>query len=511
GGCRLAQDATMLLITCSCGQRMKVPSEALGKTATCVKCGERLRITVEATAPSAPAPGPKARSSEPGKDAEGGLTSTGMDAVHVLRQHGLVGTAAVEEASLVQQDLPKKTWDLLIDLGHVSSEDFHATMAKQKGIASIDLPNYHIPAEVVEVIPAELAHRGVLMPVDKLGKLLTLAMACPLDVEIIADVEAHTGLKVKPMLSTIDALKNTISKHYPLARGLAPDDDPMTQELHREFASLLERNEVARRVFEIDSLAPFAQTSERLKMATENQKNGCTLKAITEIIATDPVATALLLRVSNSEAYGFSRRVDGLGLACTLLGPVAARAVVESVEGTDYLAQSKGFDFDAFWRRAHICSEAAQSIASALNSQVAITVYTAALLHEIGRLALLRVVPKSYPSITAGKSGPERAVAESRAYQLTAAEAGYILTRKWNMPLTITEPIRFQREPRQAKRSRDITPILTLAVLMADAHEIGASSPNLNKADTLIARLGIGKPELAEIFAETVFSVSEMG
>lgn len=505
----MAQDATMLLITCSCGQRMKVPSEALGKTATCVRCGERLRITVETTAPSASAPAPGPRPPEPGKNAGSGPASTGMDAVHVLRQHGLVGAAAVEEASLVQQDIPKKTWDLLIDLGHVSSEDFHATMAKQKGIASIDLPNYHIPADVVEIIPGELAHRGVLMPVDKLGKLLTLAMACPLDVEVVAEVEAHTGLKVKPMLSTIDALKRTISTHYPLAKSLAAADDPMAQELHKEFAPLLERNEVARRIFEIDSLAPFAQTSERLKMATETQNNGSTLKAITEIIATDPVATALLLRVSNSEAYGFSGRVDGLGLACTLLGPTAARAVVESVEAADYLAESEGFDFDAFWKRAHVCSEAAQSIASALNSQVAITVYTAALLHEIGRLALLRAMPKSYPSITARKSGPERVTAETRAYQLTAAEAGYLLTRKWNMPLTISEPIRFQREPRQAKRSREITPILTLAVLMADAYEIGASSPNLNKADTLIARLGISKPELQSIYTQTVSSVSE--
>lgn len=498
----------MLLIICSCGQRMKVPSEALGKTATCVKCGERVRISVETTDPSALASGPNPRSSASDKDTAGGLTSTGMDAVHVLRQHGIVGAEAVAEASLIQLDIPKKTWDLLIDLGHVSPEDFHSTMAKQKGIASIDLPNYHIPAEVVEVVPSDLAHRGVLMPVDKLGKLLTLAMACPLDVEIIAEVEAHTGLKVKPMLSTIDALKSTISAHYPLARDLAPADDPMTQELHREFASLLERNEVARRIFEIESLTPFAQTSERLKMITGKQQNGSTLKEITEIIATDPVATALLLRVSNSEAYGFSRRVDGLGLACTLLGPVAACAIVESGEEADYAAESEGFDFGAFWRRAQFCSEAAQSIAGALNSQVAITVYTVALLHEIGRLALLRVLPKSYPGITAGKSGPERAEAESRAYQLTAAEAGYLLTRKWNMPLTIAEPVRFQREPRQAKRSRKITPILTLAVLMADAHEIGAGSPNLDKADTLIARLGIGRPELAEIYTETVSSAS---
>ena len=168
------------------------------------------------------------------------------------------------------------------------------------------------------------------------------------------------------------------------------------------------------------------------------------------------------------------------------------------------MSESDGFDFEALWRRAQFCSEAAQSIASTMNSQLAITAYTAALLHEIGRLALLQAMPKSYPGITLGKNGPERTVAEARAYQLTAAEAGYLLTRSWNMPLSVTEPIRYQREPRQAKHAREVTPIITLAVLMADAQEIGASSPNLNKADTIIARLGLSRSVLGEIYADTV-------
>ena len=480
-----------------------MPAEALGKTATCVKCGERLRITVETADPSGSAQHPSTRSTEADTERDG-LPPKGMDAVHVLRQHGLVDAAAIKEATLLQQDIPKKIWDLLIDLGYVSMEDFHAIMAKQKGIANIDLLNYHIPKEVVEVVPAEVAHRGVLMPVDKLGKLLTLAMACPLDIEMIREVEAYTGLKVKPMLSTRDALKSTVGDHYPLDKGLPASDDAITQELHREFGTLLKKNEAARRVFAIESLAPFAQTAGHLKSIAEDQKNGSTLKAITEIIATDPVATALLLRVSNSEAYGFSRRVDSLGLACTLLGPTAVCAVVDSVAPSDYVSESDGFDFEALWRRAQFCSEAAQSIASTMNSQLAITAYTAALLHEIGRLALLQAMPKSYPGITLGKNGPERTVAEARAYQLTAAEAGYLLTRSWNMPLSVTEPIRYQREPRQAKHAREVTPIITLAVLMADAQEIGASSPNLNKADTIIARLGLSRSVLGEIYADTV-------
>lgn len=486
---------------------MKVPAEALGKTATCVKCGERLKITVETADPSSTPSNLVTRPSGLGPEQDG-LSSMGTEAVHVLRQHGLVDALAIEQATLVQQDIPKKMWDLLIDLGYVSPEDFHSVMAKQKGITNIDLQNYRIPKEVIAVVSSEIAHRGVLMPVDKLGRLLTLAMACPLDVDSISEVEAHTGLKVKPMLSTIDAIKNEIDHHYPMDDEPVTPNDPWTRELHEEFGQLLETNEVARRVFAIESLAPYVETTQRLKSASDGQNNGSTLKAITEIIATDPVATALLLRVSNSEAYGFSQHVDGLGLACTLLGPNAACAIVDSVEPNVGLSQTAEFDYHAFGMRAQFCAEAAQSIAGAINSQLAITAYTAALLHEIGRLALLSAMPKSYPGVTKGKGGPERTLAEGRAYHLTAAEAGYILTRRWNMPLSISEPIRFQREPRQAKQTREITPIVTLAVLMADAFETGAASPNFNKADAIIVKLGLSRSTLEDVYTETVASVS---
>ncbi len=486
---------------------MKVPAEALGKTATCVKCGERLRITVDSTDPSLPSSTlpPRAPGSKPAQDSS---SSAGSDVVHVLRQHGLVDALAIEQATLVQRDLPKKMWDLLIDLGYVTPEDFHSIMAKQKGIANIDLQNYRIPKEVVEIVSPEIAHRGILMPVDKLGKLLTLAMACPLDVDSIVEVEAHTGLKVKPMLGTIDALKTALANHYPLEAVNVTSEDPVVQELHKEFGKLLEANEVARRVFAIDSLAPCVDTMERLKLASNGQHNGSTLKTITEIIATDPVATALLLRVSNSEAYGFSKHVDGLGLACTLLGPSAACEIVDSVDSAGDRDKIADFDYDAFWKRAQFCSEAAQSIAGAMNSQLAITAYTAALLHEIGRLALLSAMPNSYARVTKDKAGPERTVAEGRAFHLTAAEAGYILTRKWNMPLSITEPIRFQREPRQAKQTKEITPIVTLAVLMADAFEIGAATPNFNKVDAVIVKLGLSRSTLEDIYEETSTSLS---
>lgn len=47
----MAQDTAELLITCGCGQKMKLQAAAMGKTVTCVKCGEHVKISAE-SAPS---------------------------------------------------------------------------------------------------------------------------------------------------------------------------------------------------------------------------------------------------------------------------------------------------------------------------------------------------------------------------------------------------------------------------------------------------------------------------
>lgn len=492
----MAQDAAMLLITCTCGQRMKVPSGALGKTATCVKCGDRLRITVDATEPQAPPAMPAASEENSQSIPEGEF-----DIVHLLKQHGLVTDEAINETLLVYKDLPKKIWELLIELGHISSEDFHAVMAKQKGMASMDLLNYTIPVDVKKVVPGELVRRGVFVPVDCLGKLVTLAMACPLDTGIIAEVEDCTGLRVKRMLCSFADLKQTIISEYSILPPFSLTDDPIIEGLQKEFGPLLERNEIARRVFELDAMPASSQTATELKTALEAGGNGTTLRSVTEIIANDPIAAATLLRVSNSDTYGFAGRVDGLGLACTLLGANAAQTIIESGESDDYMQRSDGFNYEGLWRRAQFCAESAQSIADAVKQRGAITAYTAALMHQIGRLAFMAVAPNSYPAITAGLTGQRLAEAEQRVYHITGEELGYLLTRRWNLPENITHSIRYQHHPEKATKARDVSAIVALAVRMSEAHYTNENL-SLDSAESALATLELTSADIGTIFRE---------
>lgn len=499
----MAQDGAMLVISCSCGQKMKVPAEALGKTATCVKCGERLRISVDTADPtdSPIAPPSTARPGAPAAKAE-------TEALRLVRQHGLLSDRAIDEARLLQQDFPRSIWDLLTDIGHLTSADFHSVMSKQKGIASIDLLNYHIPREVLDVVPADLARRGMIIPVDRLGKLLTLAMACPIDTEVVQEVEAHTGLRVKSMLTTVDAVRRMIDTCYPTFDGVLFADEASTSPVVKEFENLLATNALARRIMSIDNFAPPAETSDEIHALLDAGANGTTLRTVADMISMDPVSTTMILRVSNSDAYGFPQRVDGLGLACTLLGPASIGAIVRSSETKSYRGTRDGFDYDRLWARARFCAESAQSIAMQVNPQTAITAYTAALVHDIGRIALVVAAPKSYPALTRELSGPARAELEMRVYHVTSTEAGYMLARKWNLPANLAEAIRFHREPERVRSAHELTNIIALAVTMADAFERDAAL-NLDRAEALYSALKLSRSEAISIFQDSRDSAAQ--
>jgi len=502
----------MLVVACSCGQKMKVPAEALGKTVTCVKCGERLRIALD-TADPTDVPAPPLRPAKENADLTSTLAAPAIqetESLRLLRQHGLLSDRAVEEAALLQRDFPRTLWDILIDIGYLSATDFHTVMAKQKGIASIDLLNYNIPREVLDIVPADMAYHGMFIPVDRLGKLLTLAMACPLDTEIIQDVEKHTGLKVKRMLSTVEDVRRMLDTSYPQHTKLMLLEESGAPGVIKEFEPLLASNPVARRVIEIDRFAPFSQTAKEVFAVIDAGGNGTMLRAIADMVSLDPVSTAMILRVSNSEAYGFPARVDGLGLACTLLGAAGVSKVLSSSEAKNYHTAKDGIDYDALWLRARFCAEAAQAIAMRINAQTAITAYTTALIHDLGRLALLEAAPHSYPALTQGLSGAARAEAEARLYHITAPEAGYMLARCWSLPANVAEAIRYQREPECAKNARELSTTVALAVLMADSFETDTSL-NLDRAEVFYAPLKLSRGDTVEAYQEARAALSPAG
>ena len=98
-------------------------------------------------------------------------------------------------------------------------------------------------------------------------------------------------------------------------------------------------------------------------------------------------------------------------------------------------------------------------------------VFAAGLLHDIGRAALLQVVPERYARIDPGLTGVDLLSAEEEQLGLTHAEAGYELATHWALPEQITAAIRFHHHPDRAPEMKEIVAIVSLADIIVHARE----------------------------------------
>ena len=92
-------------------------------------------------------------------------------------------------------------------------------LSKQYGIPSITLSQLDVDAEVVKLVPAQIARKYEVLPIKRTGNQLTLAMADPTNVFAVDDVGFMTGLQVVPVVASQGAIRQAIDRLYEAQTG----------------------------------------------------------------------------------------------------------------------------------------------------------------------------------------------------------------------------------------------------------------------------------------------------
>ncbi|MBI4559459.1 MAG: HDOD domain-containing protein [Candidatus Hydrogenedentes bacterium] len=462
----MAQEAPHVVVVCQCGQKMKVPEASIGKTFKCVKCGQKLQAMREGAKPVAEAPptGPAAG------DAEGAPPS-GPPAPRerigqLLIEHGLITADQLKEALNHQLEHGGKTFEILISLGFLDKNALHLFLSKQPGVVSIDLKNYEIRHDLLDLIPQDFALSHVVLPIDKLGKLLTVGMACPTDSATIQEVEKMTGLRVKAMLCRLDDIHAAVKQYYraPEAAEQVTGED---LGLARELGPGPPAN-VADMIKQISDLSAAPGTLDRVKQNSADSAR--TLAILARTVGGDPAIVAYLLKVANAAPYGLSQRVDTIGTALALLGLEGATKVLAEYGSVDGYAEEIASKLEPFYARAILCARAARLIARVHDANNTASAFTAGLLLEIGRFALAKVQPEEYLGFDFSVPDVILLKAENEAFNITHPEAGYLLAQKWGLPKSLADGIRYHHDPKSAAEPSDLVNIVSLAATTADLY-----------------------------------------
>ena len=175
---------------------------------------------------------------------------------------------------------------------------------------------------------------------------------------------------------------------------------------------------------------------------------------IVELITFDPALTAKVLRRCNSAAFGGSEPVHNLSEAVARVGFNDVYRLVAAVVGESLLeAPQRGYGIAAgeLWHHSVTAALAARVTAAAAGIDENIA-FTAALLHDIGKLVLSDLLERAYDAVMQETSSSGHSFLEAEQILLGSDHAaiGGRLLERWNFPDNLVHAVRHHHDPRAA-------------------------------------------------------------
>ena len=173
---------------------------------------------------------------------------------------------------------------------------------------------------------------------------------------------------------------------------------------------------------------------------------------VTQVIERDPAMTAKILRVSNSPYYGMKQYVGTLKLALVILGVREVRNIVLGVSVIDGLKAGLKTSLvpREFWTHSFLVAGVSKHLATTMRLGMQGEAFICGLLHDMGRIILLRQLMSPYAKLIESTGGHGLPLCEGEMRQLgfTHADAAAALAERWNFPKTLADAIHFHH-PRE--------------------------------------------------------------
>lgn len=132
----------------------------------------------------------------------------------LLVERGVLSQHQLDKALGFQREKGGLIGQILVELGFAKEEDIARALTTQYGLPFLPLANYEINPEAVGLVPENVARQYCLIPIDKIGDTLTIAIANPLNMQAIEDIEYITKCSIQIFVSTMSDVNNAIKRCY---------------------------------------------------------------------------------------------------------------------------------------------------------------------------------------------------------------------------------------------------------------------------------------------------------
>ncbi len=132
----------------------------------------------------------------------------------MLVSSGLITEDQLKKALATQKNEGGRLGSILVKLGFVPEEKLMTFLSKQYGVPYVDLNKFEINPAVIKHIPPDVAQKYRIMPINRTGATITIAMVDPSNIFAIDDIKFMTGYNVEAVVATEGAIIEAIKKYY---------------------------------------------------------------------------------------------------------------------------------------------------------------------------------------------------------------------------------------------------------------------------------------------------------
>ena len=236
-------------------------------------------------------------------------------------------------------------------------------------------------------------------------------------------------------------------------------------------------------------LPPLPGSASRVANLAQDLNSSA--RALADAIGIDPALTTRILRVANSPLYAVERAVTSLPSAVNTLGNNTIHMFVMFYVAADAFNRRDGKSLPAesvIWQHSVAVAIAARELSHTLGMRGGEEMFLCGLLHDIGKLLLLRHSPELYASVTNDAHPLAR---EQELYGYTHAQIGAFAARRWGLPDEIAYAIHHHHDPNESANGGVMARVIDVANMLVNNVGVGLSleeaHADLALSDSVIA------------------------
>jgi len=132
----------------------------------------------------------------------------------LLIRENLISSRDLEDAQHDASQTGGRLGYSLTKLGYIAESELTNFLSKQYGVPSINLSEFEIDDDVINIVPKEVAQKHRCIPINRAGASLIVAMSDPSNIYAIDDLKFITGYNIEVVVASEAAVEEAFQRYY---------------------------------------------------------------------------------------------------------------------------------------------------------------------------------------------------------------------------------------------------------------------------------------------------------